>query len=198
VSIIPRGIGALGYTLQRPIEDRFLMSSEELQNKMAVLLGGRAAEILIFSEVTTGAADDFDKVTNIARAMVTRYGMSDKLGQMTYEEQRQSFLDQTPFPAHERRYSEETAREIDCAVRELTDRAREKALRILTTFRQELEDTAMQLLEKETLRTEDLPRLDLRRLAANKKAPHKGREQVAVPTRDGDDARTAALGERPH
>jgi len=103
VSIIPRGIGALGYTIQRPTEDRFLMSSEELQNKMAVLLGGRAAEILIFSEVTTGAADDFDKVTNIAHAMVTRYGMSDKLGQMTYEEQRQSFLGQTLFPTHERR-----------------------------------------------------------------------------------------------
>ena len=97
VSIIPRGIGALGYTIQRPTEDRFLMSREELQNKMAVLLGGRAAEILIFAEVTTGAADDFDKVTNIARAMVTRYGMSDTLGQMTYEEQRQSLLGQTPF-----------------------------------------------------------------------------------------------------
>jgi len=166
VSIIPRGIGALGYTIQRPTEDRFLMSSEELQNKMAVLLGGRAAEILIFSEVTTGAADDFDKVTNIAHAMVTRYGMSDKLGQMTYEEQRQSFLGQTLFPTHERRYSEETAREIDCAVRELTDRAREEALRILTIFRQELEDSAVQLLEKETLRAEDLPQLDLCKLTA--------------------------------
>ena len=166
VSIIPRGIGALGYTIQRPTEDRFLMSSEELQNKMAVLLGGRAAEILIFSEVTTGAADDFDKVTNIAHAMVTRYGMSDKLGQMTYEEQRQSFLGQTLFPTHERRYSEETAREIDCAVRELTDRAREEALRILTIFRQELEDSAVQLLGKETLRAEDLPQLDLRKLTA--------------------------------
>jgi len=117
---------------------------------------------------------------------------------MTYEEQRQSFLGQTPFPTHERRYSEETAREIDCAVRDLTDRAREKALRILTTFRQELEDSAVQLLEKETLRTEDLPRLDLRRLTANKKAPHNGRERVAVPARDGDDTGTAALDERPH
>jgi cell division protease FtsH len=97
VSIIPRGIGALGYTIQRPTEDRFLMSRKELQNKMAVLMGGRAAEMLIFAEVTTGAADDFDKVTNIARNMVTRYGMSDTLGQMAYEEQRQSFLGQTPF-----------------------------------------------------------------------------------------------------
>jgi cell division protease FtsH len=198
VSIIPRGIGALGYTIQRPTEDRFLMSSEELQNKMAVLMGGRAAEMLIFAEVTTGAADDFDKVTNIARTMVTRYGMSDTLGQMTYEEQRQSLLGQTPFPTHERRYSEETAREIDCAVRQLTDHACEKALSILTTFRQELEDSAVQLLEKETLRTEDLPRLDLRKLPASKRAPHHVGKQAAAPARDGDQAGTAALSESPH
>ena len=147
---------------------------------MAVLLGGRAAEILIFSEVTTGAADDFDKVTQIARAMVTRYGMSDTLGQMTYEEQRQSFLGQAPFATHERQYSEETAREIDCAVRELTDRAREQALHILTVFRQELEDSAAQLLEKETLRTAELPRLDLRRLTASQRASLDGEERVAA------------------
>jgi cell division protease FtsH len=180
VSIIPRGIGALGYTIQRPTEDRFLMSKEELQNKMAVLLGGRAAEILMFSEVTTGAADDFDKVTNIARAMVTRYGMSDTLGQMTYEEQRQSFLGQAPFSSPARQYSEETAREIDCAVRELTDRAREQALYILTVFRPELEDSAAQLLEKETLRTAELPRLDLRRLTASQRASLNGEERVAA------------------
>jgi cell division protease FtsH len=171
------------------------MSSEELQNKMAVLLGGRAAEILIFSEVTTGAADDFDKVTQIARAMVTRYGMSDTLGQMTYEEQRQSFLGQSPFATHERQYSEETAREIDCAVRALTDRAREKALAILTIFRQELEDTATQLLEKETLRPEDLPHLDLSRLVASQSGPHNGGKHVAAPARDGDGAGTAGLDE---
>jgi cell division protease FtsH len=140
------------------------MSKEELQNKMVVLLGGRAAEILVFSEITTGAADDFDRATSIARAMVTQYGMSDTLGQMTYEEQRQSFLGQAPFATHDRQYSEETAREIDCAVRDLTDNAREKALQILTVFRQELEDGAVQLLAKETLRTADLPRLDLRKL----------------------------------
>jgi len=198
VSIIPRGIGALGYTIQRPIEDRFLMSSEELQNKMAILMGGRAAEMLVFAEVTTGAADDFDKVTNIARNMVTRYGMSDKLGQMTYEEQRQSLLGQTPFPTHERQYSEETAREIDCAVRELTDHACEEALYILTTFRQELEDGAVQLLEKETLRTEDLPRLDLRKLTASKRTPHNIGEQAVAPARDGDEASTAVLSQSPH
>jgi cell division protease FtsH len=174
------------------------MSSEELHNKMAVLMGGRAAEMLIFAEVTTGAADDFDKVTNIARNMVTRYGMSDKLGQMTYEEQRQSLLGQTPFPTHERHYSEETAREIDCAVRELTDHACEKALRILTTFRQELEDGAVQLLEKETLRTEDLPRLDLSKLTSDKRALHNGGDQATAPVLDRDEAGTIVLSESPH
>jgi cell division protease FtsH len=164
VSIIPRGIGALGYTIQRPIEDRFLMSRAELENKMAVLLGGRAAEILIFSEVTTGAVDDLAKASNIARSMVTRYGMSDHLGQMTYEEQRQSFLGQAQFMAQERQYSEETAREIDCAVRALTEKARQKALHILQAFRKELEEGAAWLLEKETLLEDELPRLDLTQL----------------------------------
>jgi cell division protease FtsH len=164
VSIIPRGIGALGYTIQRPIEDRFLMSRAELENKMAVLLGGRAAEILIFGEVTTGAVDDLAKASDIARSMVTRYGMSDKLGQMTYEEQRQSFLGQTQFTAQERQYSEETAREIDCAVRELTEKARQKALHILKTFRDELEEGAVRLLEKETLLEDELPKPDLNKL----------------------------------
>jgi cell division protease FtsH len=164
VSIIPRGIGALGYTIQRPIEDRFLMSRAELENKMAVLLGGRAAEILIFSEVTTGAVDDLAKASNIARSMVTRYGMSDHLGQMTYEEQRQSFLGQAQFMAQERQYSEETAREIDCAVRALTETARQKALHILQAFRKELEAGAAWLLEKETLLEDELPKLDLTQL----------------------------------
>jgi cell division protease FtsH len=168
VSIIPRGIGALGYTIQRPIEDRFLMSRAELENKMAVLLGGRAAEILIFSEVTTGAADDLAKASDIARNMVTRYGMSDQLGQMTYEEQRQSFLGPGQFTAQERQYSEETAREIDCAVRELTEKARQKALHILQTFRTELEEGAAWLLEKETLLEDELPNPDLSQLESDK------------------------------
>jgi cell division protease FtsH len=170
VSIIPRGISALGYTIQRPTEDRFLMSRDELENKMAVLLGGRAAEILIFGEVTTGAVDDLAKASDIARNMVTRYGMSDKLGQMTYEEQRQSFLGQTQFTAQECQYSEETAREIDCAVRELTEKARQKALHILQAFHEELEEGAVQLLEKETLLEDELPKLDLNKLERVKTA----------------------------
>ena len=170
VSIIPRGISALGYTIQRPTEDRFLMSRDELENKMAVLLGGRAAEILIFGEVTTGAVDDLSKASDIARSMVTRYGMSDSLGQMTYEEQRQSFLGRTQFTAQERQYSEETAREIDCAVRELTEKARHKALHILKTFREELEEGAARLLEKETLLEDELPKPDLTKLERAKTA----------------------------
>jgi cell division protease FtsH len=156
ISIIPRGVGALGYTIQRPTEDRYLMTRAELENKMAVLLGGRAAELLVFEEISTGAADDLDKVTDIARNMVTRFGMSEKLGQMTYEEQRPSFLGQPLGGMAQRNYSEETAREIDCAVRELTDKAREKALQILRSYREQLERGAKLLLEKETLREEEL------------------------------------------
>jgi cell division protease FtsH len=158
ISIIPRGIGALGYTIQRPTEDRFLMTRQELEDKMAVLLGGRAAESLVFEEISTGATDDLDKATDIARNMVTRFGMSEKLGQMTYEEQRQGFLGQVQGLAA-RNYSEETAREIDCAVRELTDSARERAMQILSTYRKQLDQGAKLLLNKETLVAAELPRL---------------------------------------
>src|SRR5205085_11095441 len=92
ISIIPRGIGALGYTIQRPTEDRFLMTREELDNKMAVLLGGRAAEDVIFGHLSTGAADDLAKVTDIARSMVMRYAMVEGLGHVAYEEERAPFL----------------------------------------------------------------------------------------------------------
>ncbi|HUG77296.1 MAG TPA: ATP-dependent zinc metalloprotease FtsH, partial [Burkholderiales bacterium] len=112
ISIIPRGVGALGYTIQRPTEDRFLMTREELENKMAVLLGGRAAEDVIFGHLSTGAADDLAKVTDIARSMVMRYGMVKSLGFVAYEEERAPFLG-GPMPQGHREYSEETAREID-------------------------------------------------------------------------------------
>jgi cell division protease FtsH len=114
--------------------------------------------------------DDLSKASDIARSMVTRYGMSDSLGQMTYEEQRQSFLGRTQFTAQERQYSEETAREIDCAVRELTEKARHKALHILKTFREELEEGAARLLEKETLLEDELPKPDLTKLERAKTA----------------------------
>ncbi len=157
ISIIPRGVGALGYTLQRPTEDRFLMTRKELLNKMTVLLGGRAAESLVFEEVSTGAADDLNKATDIARNMVTRFGMTDKLGQITYESRRQTFLSENAAAGYaEREFSEETAREIDCAVRELATAAFDQALAILKDRRVELDEGAKLLLERETLVREDL------------------------------------------
>lgn len=158
ISIIPRGIGALGYTISRPTEDRFLMTREELTNKMAVLLGGRAAEILVFNEISTGATDDLDKATDIARNMVTRFGMHEKLGQMTYDEPRQSFLGENILGTSVRNYSEDTAREIDCAVRELMVEARQRALAILQENRAQLEQGAAALLVKETLQADEIPR----------------------------------------
>jgi cell division protease FtsH len=157
VSIIPRGVGALGYTLQRPIEDRFLMTTEELEHKMAVLLGGRAAEEMVFGEISTGAADDLVRVTDIARSMVTRYGMDPTLGQAAYETDRGTFLG-LPSEGGGRRFSEDTAREIDVAVRERLDKAYQQALEILKKRRSELEALARKLLEKETLTADELPR----------------------------------------
>ena len=150
VSIIPRGVGALGYTIQRPTEDRFLMTREELENKMAVLLGGRASEHIVYGHYSTGAADDLAKVTDIARSMVTRYGMEEKLGNLSYQEEPTPFLPtmQAPPP---RQYSDETAREIDHAVRALSEAAFARAVAILTTNRGVLEDAAQELLTKETL-----------------------------------------------
>jgi cell division protease FtsH len=159
VSIIPRGVGALGYTMQRPTEDRFLMTSEELQEKMAVLLGGRAAEKLVFDHLSTGAADDLAKVTDIARTMVTRYGMVPELGHMSYESQSPAFLGEGPSAFRTRDYSDDTAREIDTAVRAMVQSAFDKALAILSEERDALEKGAKQLLEKETLGEAELQAL---------------------------------------
>ncbi|MFA5937736.1 MAG: ATP-dependent zinc metalloprotease FtsH [Sinimarinibacterium sp.] len=156
VSIIPRGIGALGYTLQRPTEDRFVMTREELHNRMAVLLGGRAAEQTVFGEVSTGASDDLAKATDIARSMVTRFGMVPAFGQVVFETQAPRFLD-TPVPMPgERSYSEETAREIDRAVRELLDAAYKTASDIVRSRRSTLDEASKVLLERETLLEKDL------------------------------------------
>jgi cell division protease FtsH len=161
VSIIPRGIGSLGYTIQRPTEDRFLMTRQELENKMAVLLGGRAAETIVFGELSTGAADDLQKVTDIARSMVTRYGMSPELGQVTYERDTHNFLgSQTPTPPwNERSYSEETGREIDKVLKSVVDRAFARTVDLLKAKRDVLERGARQLLERETLDEADLAAL---------------------------------------
>ena len=159
ISIIPRGVGALGYTIQRPTEDRFLMTTGELESKMAVLLGGRAAERLVFDEISTGAADDLVKVTNIARSMVTRFGMTPGLGQVAYESEQAQFLATPAGGLRSRDFSEATAREIDTAVKELVDRAFARAVGILTERRAALERGAQLLLQKETLTEDDLREL---------------------------------------
>ena len=158
VSIIPRGIGALGYTIQRPTEDRFLMTREELENKMAVLLGGRAAEWIIFQHLSTGAADDLAKVTDIARSIVTRYGMTEKLGHVTLEKDRRSFLstDQPYYGPQEHTYSDETAAAIDHEVRHIVDGTFARTVALLEARHDILTRGATLLLEKETLGEEEL------------------------------------------
>jgi len=155
VSIIPRGVGALGYTLQRPTEDRFLLTSAELKGRMAVLLGGRAAEDLVFGDVSTGAQDDLMRATEIARGMVTRYGMAEGLGEVAYEAETSRFLG-LPVEGGGRRFSEATAREIDLAVKALVAEAHATAKAILERRRGDLDRLAVTLLERETLGAEDL------------------------------------------
>jgi cell division protease FtsH len=151
ISIIPRGVGALGYTIQRPTEDRFLMKREELENKMAVMMGGRAAEQVVFNEISTGATDDLVRATDLARAMVLRYGMSDVLGNVAYDRERSAFL-QPGIPLQQTRdYSEKTANAVDSEVRALVDHALERAIGILKINRTLLDRTAEELLKTETL-----------------------------------------------
>jgi cell division protease FtsH len=158
ISIIPRGIGALGYTIQRPTEDRYLMTREELEAKMAVLLGGRTAEEIVFGRLSTGAADDLSKVTDIARSMVTRYGMFPELGPLAYETEPNGFLAGIP-QVPRRLYSEQTAREIDVAIRGLVEAAHARARLILEANRGLLEEGAKQLLAQETLADAELQSL---------------------------------------
>ena len=159
ISIIPRGIGALGYTLQRPTEDRFLMTRTDLEHKIAVLLGGRAAEKLVFGELSTGAADDLARATDIARAMITRFGMDEGLGYIAFEAQRPRFLD-TPELAHGGcRVAESTQARIDQAIRDIVMGVFERAYRILDTNRAVLERCARELLARETLDENDILQL---------------------------------------
>ena len=158
VSIIPRGVGALGYTIQRPTEDRFLMTRTELENKMAVLLGGRAAETIRFGDVSTGAADDLARVTDIARSMAVRFGMDAELGPVAYEPPPPAFLGVEAPIAHPsgREYSEDSARRIDAAVRALVARAFERSVGLLEERRELLEAGAARLLERETMSEAEL------------------------------------------
>ncbi len=159
ISIVPRGVGALGYTLQRPTEDRFLMTRRELENKIAVLLGGRAAEKLVLGELSTGAADDLARATDIARDMITRYGMNEELGYIAFEAQRPRFLDVQEPVAGGCRVAESTQARIDAAIRAIIMEAFARTMRILTENRAILEQGAQALLAKETLEVEEIAAL---------------------------------------
>ena len=158
VSIIPRGVGALGYTMQRPTEDRFLLSTSELKNRIAVLMGGRASEELIFAgEVSTGAADDLQRATEIAMEMVTKYGMNATVGQRTYAPRPKMFLPAMQDPVVGA--AEATAREIDVAVRDLIEAGAVAARAILERRRSDLEAGVELLMARETLTAEDFAAL---------------------------------------
>ncbi len=161
ISIIPRGIGALGYTMQRPTEDRFLMTKGELKRKIAVLLGGRAAEKLVFGHLSTGAADDIARATDIARNMVTRYGMDPELGFVVYEEKQTTFLQQQvqgPSGCH---VSDSTAQQIDASIRRIIGECFTMSCDILEKNREHLERCAVKLLQQETLLEKELAELTL-------------------------------------
>ncbi|TKB24612.1 ATP-dependent zinc metalloprotease FtsH [Desulfopila sp. IMCC35006] len=152
VSIIPRGIGALGYTLQRPTEDRFLMTKEELERKIAVLLGGRVAEKLFFDHLSTGASDDLARITDIARSMVTRYGMDESIGHIVHEENKPNYLSQNfSGRAGGSSMSDKTAEQIDSAIKSIVDKIFSQTHNILEQNRELIDICAKELLKKETL-----------------------------------------------
>jgi cell division protease FtsH len=175
ISIIPRGIGALGYTIQRPIEDRFLMTMQELENKMTVLMGGRAAEHLVFRHFSTGASDDLAKATDIARSMVMRYGMDEHIGHAVYEDQRRAFLDAVPNGVRVE-MSDETAKIIDRSVRSLLQKSFDRAMLLLNGNRGVLERGARTLLANEVMGEADLKALecDLRAPDGSMQSPESG------------------------
>ncbi|MFI5178338.1 MAG: ATP-dependent zinc metalloprotease FtsH [Vicinamibacterales bacterium] len=159
ISIVQRGFGALGYTLQLPLEDRYLMSKSDLEHQLAVLLGGRTAESIVFNEVSTGAQNDLLRATDIARAMVTEFGMSDVIGPVSHEGRRRNTFIEAPFLPERGAFAEDTARVIDAEVKRLVDAAEAEARRILTERREVLERLSERLLEKEVIEGAELREL---------------------------------------
>ena len=160
VSIVPRSIGALGHTLQLPTKDKYLLTQPELETRIAVLLGGRGAEDVVYNGVvSTGASDDLERASELARQMVTRYAMSGSLGNLTYGIPHESRFLKTPFASEERNYSERTSEQIDEAVRGITDRIYEEVRTTLTRRRPDLDRIAASLIRKETLNREELDQL---------------------------------------
>jgi cell division protease FtsH len=156
---VPRGMSALGYTLKLPTEDRFLLNEAELHGEIATLLGGRSAEELIFGAITTGAANDLERATDLAERMVTSYGMSKVLGPLAYQQGNQPmFLNNGGSPGR-RAMSEETSQAIDREVKSIVENAHTQALEILKANHQLLESVSQQLLAVEVLEGETLQEL---------------------------------------
>ena len=192
VSIIPRGIGALGYTIQRPTEDRFLMGRHELEDKMTVLMAGRAAEQIVFGEVSTGGADDLAKVTDIARGMVMRYGMNETLGAVCYDTEPGHILGQPQGAFWQpRHYGEASASRIPAAVRALVESAPSRASDILRRNHAMLEQGARSLLERETLTADELPK-PLPESEGTEEDPEGKGKQSAETVPDGSEASAKA------
>jgi cell division protease FtsH len=177
ISIVQRGFGALGYTMQLPLEDRYLMQRRDLLNQLAVLLGGRTAEEIALGEISTGAQNDLQRATDIARAMVTEWGMSDALGAINYDgHKRNKFLDISIGPERGA-YAEDTARLIDTEVKRIMTDAHATARRILTEHRNDLETVTRRLLELEVMEGDDLRAL----LGISPAAAHESPEKTPLP-----------------
>jgi cell division protease FtsH len=156
ISIVARGFGALGYTMQLPLEDRYLMTRGDLLGQLAVLLGGRSAEEIAFDEVSTGAQNDLQRATDIARAMVTEFGMSDALGAVNYNGHKRSAFLETGFVQERGSYAEDTAQKIDAEVKRILTEAHETARQVLNTRRDILDELSKRLLEREVIEGEEL------------------------------------------
>jgi cell division protease FtsH len=156
ISIVQRGFGALGYTMQLPLEDRYLMTRNDLESQLAVLLAGRTAEEIALGEISTGAQNDLLRATDIARAMVTEFGMSDELGAINYDgNKRPRFLD-IPLPQDRGLYGEETAQKIDAEIKRILNEAHATARQILSDNRDKLENVTRRLLEVEVMEGDEL------------------------------------------
>jgi cell division protease FtsH len=159
ISIVQRGFGALGYTMQLPLEDRYLMTRADLLSQLAVLLGGRSAEEIAFAEISTGAQNDLQRATDIARAMVTEFGMSEALGAVSYNGDKRAAFLENPFASERGHYAEETALKIDNEIKRILTDAHETARQILREWRGKLDELSERLLEKEVIEADELQRI---------------------------------------
>jgi cell division protease FtsH len=184
ISIIPRGVAALGYTQQTPTEDRYLLTKRELLDRLDVLLGGRVAEEIVFRDISTGAQNDLQRATDLARQMVTRYGMSEGLGLATFEEPRNPVFLNTPFERAPREYSERTAQTIDDEIAKLLAEARARVTETLNARRKTLDALAKLLLEREVVDRATLDELLKGESAARAETPAPTVQPVPV-TQDG-------------